>query len=134
MYAWSVSPDERIKYYSGTAVYSASFEYYPNDEYKYYIELDKLYNTASIKINGNGCGTLWTPPYRREVTKALVPRTNRIEIAVTNTWANRIIGDSRNIPYSGKRVWTNAKFTDGITMQKSGIVGQVRIISAGSTD
>ena len=39
-------------------------------------------------------GMVWAPPYRVDVTQALHPGTNKLEIAVTNEWTNRQIGDA----------------------------------------
>lgn len=48
---------------------------------------------AEVKVNGRAMGQVWAPPSRIEVTKALKPGTNKLKIAVTNEWTNRIIGD-----------------------------------------
>jgi hypothetical protein len=36
---------------------------------------------------------VWAPPYRIDVTGAIKPGANKLEIAVTNEWTNRLIGD-----------------------------------------
>jgi hypothetical protein len=46
-----------------------------------------------VKVNGSSVGLTWAPPYRVDVTSALKPGANRVEIAVTNEWTNRQIGD-----------------------------------------
>ena len=42
--------------------------------------------------------TLWKPPYRADVTGALKPGANQLEIKVTNQWGNRIAGDRGAAP------------------------------------
>ncbi len=52
-------------------------------------------NIATVKVNGIDCGTIWTAPHELDISKAERPGENKIEAAVTNTWANRLIGDER---------------------------------------
>ena len=49
-------------------------------------------------MNGKHLGVLWTAPWRIEVTSAIKSGDNLIEIAVTNVWANRLIGDEQEPP------------------------------------
>jgi hypothetical protein len=48
---------------------------------------------ASVVVNDVDCGVLWAPPYRLDVTRALRPGTNTIEITVANTAANALAAD-----------------------------------------
>lgn len=126
---WSAHTDPRIKYYSGTAVYENKFrmEERPAEKNRYFIELDEVYNMAEIKINGRECGTIWTPPYRVEITDALRHGDNTVEIAVVNTWANRIRGNQLN-PDASSETWTIVPYSlNNAPMQKSGLVGEVRV-------
>jgi hypothetical protein len=61
---------------------------------------------AEVKVNGKSAGLTWAPPYRVDVTAALKPGTNRLEIAVTNQWTNRLMGD--RLVLAEKRVLTPA--------------------------
>jgi hypothetical protein len=38
---------------------------------------------------------LWYPPYKIDITKFVKVGINDLEIAVTNTWANAVIGDEQ---------------------------------------
>jgi hypothetical protein len=49
---------------------------------------------AEVTLNGKRLGTLWKEPYRLDITKAIFPGTNKLEIRVTNLWPNRMIGDA----------------------------------------
>ena len=40
-------------------------------------------------------GILWSDPFRIDVAKHLKPGTNTLEVAVTNLWVNRLIGDEQ---------------------------------------
>lgn len=48
-----------------------------------------------MKVNGKSLGTLWKPPYRLDITESIKPGNNFVEIAVTNLWPNRLIGDEK---------------------------------------
>ena len=43
-------------------------------------------------------GVLWYPPFKTTITPFLKAGENTISVAVTNTWANRLIGDERYEP------------------------------------
>lgn len=125
---WSLNSNGSIKYYSGTAVYQTSFEW--NEETKnqnIWIELGEVNNLAEVSINGVNCGVAWTAPFRLNITKALKKGTNMLEIKVTNTWANRIIGD-HNLPENQQVTWTNAPYRlQGNSLLKAGLLGPVEI-------
>ena len=44
-------------------------------------------------MNAVDCGLVWAPPYRVEITDALRPGANQIEIVVHNTAANALAAD-----------------------------------------
>ena len=47
-------------------------------------------------MNGVELGVYWKPPYVVELTEVLVPGDNRLEVSVTSTWRNRLIGDAKH--------------------------------------
>lgn len=124
---WSLNADSLVKYYSGTAVYSKSFTFNGDLKDKIWIDLGKFSSIAEVKINGINCGTLWTAPHRLEISKALRKGENQITIEVTNTWANRLIGD-QNIPENKRITNTNAPFRlEGKPLNPAGLLGPVVI-------
>jgi len=128
---WSESDNELIRYYSGTAIYRNNFDITINKGTEYYLELDDIYNLAEVKVNGKSCGTIWTKPYKVEITGAIEDGNNTLEIAVTNTWANRIMGDEDFDAEKddSKKIWTNARYRmPEKRLVKSGLTGDVRII------
>ena len=135
LFDWSQSPNQLIKYYSGTAVYKTIFSLKSDnpkqtDEHTrpVCISLGKVANLASARVNGIECGTAWTAPYEVDITKALKKGQNTLEIEVTNTWANAINGSDKGIPpFSG--IWTNGKYRmKEDKLLEAGLIGPVRII------
>jgi hypothetical protein len=47
-------------------------------------------------------GILWKPPYRVDVTAAVRPGPNHLEVSVVNLWVNRLIADEA-LPEDGRR-------------------------------
>jgi hypothetical protein len=124
--SWTFSDDPSIKYYSGTAVYTHTLDLdrkYRKNEIS--LHLQALYNIAAVKVNGVYCGTIWTQPYELDITKALKPGINKIEIEVSNTWANRLIGDQL-LPPDKRITWTTAPFRlKDKPLLPAGIIGRV---------
>jgi hypothetical protein len=101
---WSKRPEEGIRYYSGSAVYTKSFDLPDNGvvrkEVKYYLDLGILKNLGQIKFNGHDLGILWTSPWQVDITGLLKVKGNQLEITVVNLWINRLIGDEF-LPWDG---------------------------------
>lgn len=93
--------DQAVKYFAGTATYRKVFLLDTADWRDYqrlYLDLGVLNDLAEVKINGKSAGVLWYPPYRADITEFIKPGRNLLEIAVTNNWANRLIGDEQEPP------------------------------------
>jgi hypothetical protein len=126
---WSKNIDERIRYYSGTATYSKTFHWDKNvgDGQPLWLEPGSFANIADVKLNGQPCGICWTPPFQVRIDQALHLGENLLEIAVTNTWANRIIGD-HHLPEKKRITWTTAPFRlEGQPLLPAGLFGPVTI-------
>ncbi|AOW11205.1 DNA-binding protein [Flavobacterium gilvum] len=124
----STSENNQIKYYSGTVVYKKDFVWKGKDADKIWLDLGEIANIAEISINGKDCGTLWTFPYKVDISKALQKGKNTVVIKITNTWANRLIGDQK-LPKEEKLIWTNASFRlEGEPLLKAGLLGPVTIV------
>ena len=61
------------------------------------LDLGRVKNFAEVTVNGKKYAPLWRPPYRVDVTEAIKPGSDMLdlEIKVTNLWPNRLIGDDR---------------------------------------
>ncbi len=91
-------PNEGIKYFSGTAVYQTTVNIPHNVIGKnraIYLDLGRVEVIARVKLNGKKLGTFWKPPFRMDVSPAIIAGENRLEVTVTNLWPNRLIGDEQ---------------------------------------
>lgn len=89
---------EGVKYFSGTATYSKQFRLLPDAKAqgkRLYLDLGQVEVIAEITLNGKNLGILWKPPFRMDVTEAIVTGNNQLEIRVANLWPNRLIGDEQ---------------------------------------
>jgi len=88
------NPDEGVKHFSGTATYRCEFTGPKNAEgQRLFLNFGRVANLAEVTINGKPAGIIWKPPYRVEVTGLLAGK-NTLEVAVSNTWRNRMLADS----------------------------------------
>jgi hypothetical protein len=94
---WTAHADPGIKYYSGTACYRKTVEVSAlRSEARVYLDLGVVKHITEVKLNGKDLGVVWTAPWRLDVTGVLKRGRNTLEIAVTNVWANRLIGDEQH--------------------------------------
>jgi hypothetical protein len=95
--SWTGSADAGVKYFSGSATYTKAIEVpaaWLRPGRRIYLDLGKVRDIAEVSLNGKPVGFTWAPPYRLDITAALHPGLNQLDIAVTNQWTNRQIGDS----------------------------------------
>jgi len=92
---WTARPEEGIRYYSGTATYSKQFDVTAvQDGSSIFLDLGTMKNLAEVSLNGQPLGIIWCPPWQVQVPAGLLrAEDNQLEIRITNTWVNRLIGD-----------------------------------------
>jgi hypothetical protein len=154
---WSAHDNDRIKFYSGTAVYTKEFDV-PADWVSQHgreavLEFDRVEVIAEVTLNGVDLGGVWTPPYRLPLGKALRPGKNSLSVRVANTLVNRMIGDEhlpadteytsdgrlalwpewfvKGDPRPTERVTLGGDrpWKKGDPLRPSGLIGNVRILS-----
>ncbi len=94
--SWPDSDVDGVKYFSGSAVYTKTFNVpagFAADQV--WLSLGRVKNFATVTLNGVNLAVLWKEPYGLNVEKALRVGKNTLEIKVTNLWPNRIIGDEQ---------------------------------------
>jgi hypothetical protein len=94
--SWPLHADSAIKFFSGIAHYKKTFQL--NSEQlkptkRILIDLGKVKNIATITVNQKEVEVIWNPPFSADITDYCNSGENVLEIAVTNLWPNRIIGD-----------------------------------------
>ncbi|WP_347838431.1 glycosyl hydrolase [uncultured Draconibacterium sp.] len=124
---WSKNNDDKIKFYSGTAVYHKHFDW-NGDTNNVYLQLGKVHNIAEVILNNKNCGVAWTAPFRVDISNALKEGQNQLKIRVTNTWANRIMGDHK-LPKTERITWTTCAYRlEGNELLPAGLMDPVIII------
>ena len=152
--SWTDHPDAGVRYFSGTARYTTTFTLPASllaKGRRFTLDLGDVEVIAQVVLNGHALPILWKPPFRTEVTGYLRAGVNHLEIAVTNLWPNRMIGDeelpedSDRNPNGTLKAWPNwllegkpsptGRFTftswrlwrKGSPLVPSGLLGPVKI-------
>lgn len=129
--SWSESASAGVKYFSGTANYTRTVNA-PSEWFKsgarLWLDLGEVKNLAEIAVNGQSLGIVWKKPFRVDVTDALKPGANAVEIRVTNLWVNRLIGDQQpNV--TRKYTYTTMPFYKADSpLLLAGLLGPVQIV------
>ncbi len=134
--SWTQRQEDGVKYFSGTATYTKQIEapaawFQPGT--KLLLDLGRVKEMAEVFVNGQPAGgILWKPPFQAEVTAALKPGNNRLEVRVVNLWPNRIIGDEQP-KATNRHAWlapNHKPFTAQSPLLESGLLGPVRLLRA----
>ena len=130
--SWSDSTDTGVRYFSGAATYSrsvqASASWFHTGAHLW-LDLGEVHELATVSVNGKPVGTAWKMPYEIDVTGALRPGTNRIEIRVTNLWVNRLIGDAQPNAQPKYTSTDIVSYKADAPLTRSGLIGPVRVLS-----
>ncbi|MAT73299.1 MAG: DNA-binding protein [Planctomycetaceae bacterium] len=125
--------DPRVRHFAGTAVYETTLHRGEDsagaagESARVWLELGQVENLAQVSLNGQSCGVAWTPPFRVELTPHLRVGENQLQIAVTNTWRNRLVGEQRDaVP---KASWTTAALPAAdAELLPAGLLGPVELV------
>jgi len=130
--SWPTRAEPGIKFYSGAAVYEKTFDL-PSSAIGHrssaiLLDLGDVHELAEVRVNGKSCGTVWCPPWRVDVTDAVKPGENKLQVEVVNFWPNRIIGDA-SLPPEQRLTRTNIrKLTAGTPLEPAGLLGPVKLL------
>ena len=97
--------DAGVRNFSGQAAYTTSFDVPAGllgGGRRLTLDLGKVQVMAQVTLNGKDLGVLWKTPYRLDVTDAVKPGANTLEVKVANLWVNRLIGDE-DLPEDSER-------------------------------
>lgn len=110
--SWSEHADAGVRYFSGTATYHKTFDVTAamlGDGRRLCLDLGQVAIMAEVTLNGRKSEALWRRPFAADVTRAVRPGQNVLEIRVVNLWVNRLIGDEQ-LPDDSPR-------QDGVTLK-----------------
>ena len=130
--SWTEFDEPGIKYYSGTATYSMSFQVKAHElkHNKLILDLGNVKEMASVKINGHQMQVMWSAPFQFDVTPYVKTGDNELEVEVVNMWVNRLIGDGK-LPADQRLTKTNINKFNAPDAEKylrvSGLMGPVKI-------
>jgi hypothetical protein len=130
--SWSDNSDTGVKYFSGTGTYTKNIQapesWFKKDE-RLWLDLGIVKNIAEVIVNGKSLGIVWKKPFRVDVTDAVKPGENVLEIKVTNLWVNRLIGDQQPDVAKKYTYTTQAFYRSDSPLLPSGLLGLVQIVS-----
>ncbi|MDR2424564.1 MAG: hypothetical protein LBD59_07560, partial [Prevotellaceae bacterium] len=112
--------------FSGTAVYTTTFDAGDNPKNIYMLDLGRVEMIASVWLNGKHVRTLWASPYTVELGKYVQAGVNTLRIEVTSSWFNRLVYDA-SLPEAERKTWTISAPSKDAPLRESGLLGPVRI-------
>ena len=127
--------DPATQSFSGTGVYTTTLNLKKKNADDYLLKLDKLYESATVIVNGQEAGIVWSIPFEINIGKYLKKGKNTIQIEVCNLMANRIrYMDQNKIQWRNYHeinfVNINYKPFDASNwkVQPSGLDGEIQLI------
>ncbi|MEO1969319.1 MAG: glycosyl hydrolase [Sphingomonadaceae bacterium] len=94
---WSALSAPKYRFHSGSGRYATQFHMSVERmaaPLRVMLDLGTAHEIVEIRVNDRDVARLWRPPFSVDVTDFLQPGTNTLEVIVTNTWRNRLIGDA----------------------------------------
>jgi len=124
---WSELEDQAARSFSGSATYTyeLKLDTLRPDE-RALLDLGQVANIAEVSVNGKPAATLWTAPFRSEITSFLKPGINRIMVTVTSTWRNRLAYDA-GLPEAQRKTWTISGPPADAPREEAGLKGPARL-------
>lgn len=128
---WTKHADDKIRYFSGKATYRTHF-IVPDDLVGRQCRLDlgDVHSLATVRLNGQKLGTLWIEPWQTDVTAAVRPGQNVLEVDVVNSWQNRLIGDARKPPEKRHTFLARQTNFSNLPLKPAGLLGPVTLTAA----
>ncbi len=96
LFSWPDSDKHDTRYFSGTATYSVQFvpgADMMDPDSRLILSLGDVKEMAAVRVNGIELPLMWKAPFECDITDAVRPGQNLLEVDITNLWPNRMIGD-----------------------------------------
>jgi hypothetical protein len=131
--SWPTFEDPEVRFFSGTATYAAKVSVPappPGAARRLLLDLGDVQNLARVRVNGRDLGVLWKAPFVVDVTAAVRAGENALEVEVTNTWRNRLVGDSGRPP-AERATWVlgSVNVPPDAPLLPAGLLGPVRLVT-----
>ncbi len=128
--SWSDSADPGVRYFTGHGLYTRRIEA-PAGWFRtgmpVLLDLGDVRNLAEVTVNGKPLGIVWKRPFRVDVSSAMHPGENEVQIRVANLWVNRLIGDAQ--PDTQKVTFlTIHPYKANSPLVPAGLLGPVRLV------
>ena len=132
---WTKRPEDGIKHFSGKATYRRTFAVPAPRQpgTATILDLGQVNDIAVVRVNGKELATLWMPPYRLDITAAVKPGANTLDVDVVNTWNNRLAGDAALPAEQRCTSITAATVTKDTPLLPAGLVGPVYLRDVNTT-
>jgi hypothetical protein len=126
---WTKHADNRIKYYSGTAVYRKTIQInQPVPGEQVLLRFPQLGSIARVFMNGKEVSIVWCSPWEADVTSFIKDGENALEIQVVNSLTNRMVGDA-SLPQSKRFTYAYPEIaTPQTSLVPSGIIDKVLLV------
>ena len=119
---------DEAKAFSGTMTYQTAFSVEKiSKRERYQLDLGRVEQIAQVTLNGKRLQSVWTYPYKVDVTDYIKKGKNDLLIEVTNTWFNRLSYDSKQ-PEADRKTWTTNYPPSGSQLRDSGLIGPVVLV------
>ena len=150
---WNMSDDEKLRYFSGRAMYEKRIDLSSVHE-PCELDLGDVRELANVWVDGAFLGCLWEAPYRVALPASALGKVVTLRVEVVNTWPNRLIGDAiarkrgaaepkgkfgvpqwvlDDKPDSGTGIYTWMNWMKGWTAEDeprpAGLLGPVRLVA-----
>ncbi|NYE18244.1 glycosyl hydrolase [Microbacterium immunditiarum] len=87
--------DDDARGFSGVAAYRGEFDLAkPEAGTAVWLDLGDVRDIARVRLNDVDCGVAWTAPFRVDVSSAVRPEGNVLEVDVATPWRNRLIREA----------------------------------------
>jgi hypothetical protein len=113
--------------FSGTVTYATEFaldSLVPGSRVE--LDLGRVEVIAGVRLNDKPVGTVWAAPYRLDITHLVKPGVNRLSVAVTSTWFNRLTYDA-GLDEKARKTWTISGPAKGRPLRPAGLLGPVAV-------
>jgi len=127
---WTKRREPDIRHFSGHATYRKTI-LVPDTllaaNSSVVLDLGEVYDLATVRVNGHEIATLWNAPWRVDVTSAVRPGPNALEIVVVNAWHNRLAGDAAR-PESARHSFVSTSSVQANSaLLPAGLIGPVTL-------